>query len=187
MRKLFIVFIVVLSLTALAIPSFAMEYDSLVIPVEYGSIWYDGEFADGEYNVLLYDNAMNVLVSDHVTLVDGNDAYVSLDFTYNDAECELNFTINAHQCFADLVSNGDLMSSFVGSVVVTPRTGELVSVTGELGSVFSGMGVWLASALASLVAIFWTGTSLTLIGVLSVCALAVAFGLFIIYLIRTFW
>lgn len=69
-----------------------------------------------------------------------------------------------------LLHNGD---------VIVP---ESKSLTNDLFSVFGSVGSWISGATSSLVDMFWDGSSLTFVGILSVSALALS----VIFLVLSF-
>lgn len=71
-------------------------------------------------------------------------------------------------------------------VPFTPIDPEPVSPIAGIFGVFSGIGFWLASQLGVFTAIFWNGQSLTFLGILSICALAIAVVLLISYMLSRF-
>lgn len=72
------------------------------------------------------------------------------------------------------------VSGFMGVYEYTPPT------PAGIFDVFGVLGAWIPVALGSLIGIFWTGSSLTFLGVLAVCALAFAVVFLIIAIIQRF-
>ena len=191
LRKFLIFTVLALVVCSLAIPSFASEVDSYVITVDHGTIGSNQlRVPNGTYGVKFVDELGFTLYSGTVEINDNS----NVGFYYN----YLGVTYNASIFYVADVENsyfyGDILTTvkpiqpidISGTITYSVPKGD-VSSMGEITSVFTGIGVYLIGAFSSLGAIFWTGSSLTIVGVLSVCALAVAIVLYVIYLIRTFW
>lgn len=70
-------------------------------------------------------------------------------------------------------------------VPVTAET-EPVSPAAGIFGVFTGVGSWISGQLGATTSLFWTGESLTFLGVLSVCATAIALILLLIAVVVRF-
>lgn len=60
------------------------------------------------------------------------------------------------------------------------------AIVGALTAVFDAVMTWMTGAITSVIAVFWTGTSLTFLGVLAVVALAISVFFLLLGLIQNF-
>ena len=67
-----------------------------------------------------------------------------------------------------------------------PVESEPVSPIAGIFGVFTGVGSWLAGQLGTTTSLFWNGQGLTFLGVLSVCALALAVVLLLVMVVVRF-
>ena len=93
------------------------------------------------------------------------------------------------------VETGDTLGDrySISKVELVPVTSDSVSPAPEpvspiagIFSVFGGVGSWIGAQLSATTSLFWNGQSLTFLGVLSVCALALAVILLLIVVVTRF-
>lgn len=111
-------------------------------------------------------NGVNVGVMTYWAELDA-DIYFSLDrFPYDPYEADTTFTFTP----TDPPAGSDLEASPLGSIF----------------DVFGGVGSWISGQLGASTSLFWTGESLTFLGVLSVSGLALAVVLLLVMVVVRF-
>lgn len=120
----------------------------------------DGDLILSENSLVLFPKG-DVTAEDYIVL-DSNDSFSFQLFDFEEL-----FGV-----FYFLLHNGEI-------VELLP---ESESLTNDLFSVFGSVGSWISGAASSLVDMFWDGSSLTFVGILSVSALALS----VIFLVLSF-
>lgn len=96
-----------------------------------------------------------------------------------------NFDSEAFHFFLKLSSPLAYFVKHYGEAVIPPIP-VAPALSNDLFSVFSSIGQWISGAVSSLVPMFWDGSSLTFVGILSVSALALSVVFLVFSLIEKF-
>lgn len=186
MRKLILFLTLALLVMAFTVPAFATENDDIVceMPFSSGCGSVETLVPPGTYGVKVCIDDI-VVLSDTVIFTE-YPHYYTKEFNYDGVtwEVEITFTSQGVSCYFEDPAFIE-MFGYEGVVLVFTSAPEPDPVSPSAGvlSVFTSIGAYLISGLTSLLALFWTGTSLTFLGVLAVCALAIAVILLLVLLI----
>lgn len=186
MRKLILFLTLALLVTAFAVPTFASDNSDIVCQIPF-STGFGSDMTVvpfGTYEVELFVQE-HMVFSGTFTLSEYPFEY-SAQVDYGNESCWLviNFADWGTECH---IWDSDYVDrvSYDGVVFISlpaPESDQ-VPVTDGLFTVFTAIGAYLISGLTSLLALFWTGTSLTFLGALAVCALSIAIILLLVILI----
>ena len=189
---------VILFCTLIIVPTFAAEVYS--VDVDGGGGVIDSVAAD-TYIVQFSTPDVAVTFTDPFEVPDNNGEYLDAisGFLTTDEgvsgfaiDYSIEFIVYEDglfhsEIFFDVTYNGSQYEGD-GTVILTstsyvPPVPDLPSETAEQSilSVFSGLMPWIASSFNGVLPVFWNATGLTFLGVLSVCALALAVVLLIIF------
>lgn len=107
------------------------------------------------------------------------DSFVfSLDFS--------SFGSSVEDIFLFYAYNTPLIYFLKNNSVLVPPPPESEALTDDIFSVFGSVGSWISGAASSLVSMFWDGSDLTFVGILSVSALALSVVFLVLSLIEKF-
>ena len=186
MRKFVIFAVVALVVVAMAAPAFATGNSDITVPLDsFGMTESSISLLPGDKVVSVVDGSGNVLGSQNV-VVGSESVVLDIPILWNGEPFKFQGSISLTLVTGGLW-HGEYMyppENFVGSLFIADASVEEIPVTDGIFNIFGTIGTYLMTAVSSLVAIFWTGTSLTFIGVMSVCALALALILLLIGIIR---
>lgn len=189
----------VLCCALIAVPALAAETGTYSLDISDSGSCMDGDpISLGHYRVELYLSG-----SDQPILITADFEFTNLQvcvslpsFTYEGVSysvqcCPDTGGLSTADIYAD---SGDFdlgsctlkFSPVSGSDV--PVKGKQPSLTdsGSIMDVFGVVGTWIIGMLTSMTGIFWTGSQLTMVGVLAVCGLAFAVIFLIVALISRF-
>lgn len=114
----------------------------------------------------------------------GEDIMICSVFQEYDGVYEFYFYLN-------FVENGDPLADYYGysraELVPVEAGSDLeASPLGSIFDVFGGVGSWTSGQLGATTSLFWTGESLTFLGVLSICAVGFALILLLVLVVSRF-
>ena len=182
MRKICIFVLVVLLVGVLALPAFATSIDSYTYIFSSGSYSSSSLPSAGDYVIEFYKADGTKFFSDNFSY-SGNFFGTTFMIDYSGSTLFADFFIDPSAPSFILDINP---VKFDGYFVLIPSVSENLSPLGGITDVFGQIGSFVVFALGSLVSLFWTGSSLTFIGVLGVCGLAVGVILLIVYLVARY-
>ncbi len=205
-RFLLLFFSVVLVCSVMVVPAFAAEY-MITTELDGASFAYfrDVDFFSGSYTVLVRDLSNNDVlheipvmfndygVGDYEIICDNNSGSYALTGVYDTDNCifllyGVFMTCNdlGQDCVAGPIFYDGVSVELVPVGWVPDPEPVQESILSGVFGVFGGVGAWIAGQLGTTTSLFWNGQSLTFLGVLSVCALALAVILLLVMVVVRF-
>ena len=199
---------VVLVCSIMIVPAFAAEaYVGVKSSSSDHCVSFDSIPPSGEYIMSFEfdsDGSILTLIADPFVLgdveevfIDGNSCLAStavpIFFRIEEAILELQFGILADSArsvvlgsFLDMDGNRYSLPDDIVVTLTPVGSSQSESPLTGIFDVFGGVGSWLAGQLGTTTTLFWNGQGLTFLGVLSVCALALAVVLLLVMVIVRF-
>lgn len=194
-RFLIIIAVLAMSVSLFCIPAFASSEEVYTVSVP-GSFSVADPLGDWEIIAVLNNGEHYEFPIFTLTELPTDDVGVDVSYpiSITSGEGELSITVLPFndELYSFAVSgsfnDSDLGEVTFKRVVAPPDTGEGSLISVVMG-VFTSIGRWVVSSLGNLIDFVWDADagSLTFIGVLSVCGLAFAVALFVLYIVLRFF
>ena len=198
MKRFLLLFCTVVLVCSLIIaPAFGAELNSARFNFSCGTAGMQySSFEPGDYDFAVYLDGMEApVLNDVVTITSDEEVAFSFPVDGGYTVWVLFILSSSEEDVFEMEYqlNGSPVTDASGYVLITPCVAPSVPESGTGGSplsgifdVFGGVGSWIVGQLGTTTSLFWNGQGLTFLGVLSVCALALAVVLLLVFVIVRF-